>query len=358
MKIKWLNIVLSFTISLVVLESCRKDEVEIQTYQFTHTGIPAPPLPADNKFTFQKIELGRKLFYEKLLSKDNSISCASCHKQENGFSDEKQFSEGVDGSLGKRQSMAIINLAWNTNEFFWDGRAHLLRDQSVMPIEDPLEMKESLDNVVSKLNANSAYREWFKKAFGSEVVTKEKIGLALEQFLMSIVSYRSKFDLYLRGKAQLTASELRGKDIFYGPVTNLPNTTKGGDCAKCHSKRNFTNNLYMNNGLDEQSAITDSGRFKVTNSAFDLATFRVPTLRNIELTAPYMHDGRFETLEEVIDHYDNGIHPSSTVDLGLSFIQNAGGLNLSVTDKADLKAFLLTLTDNSFVTDKRYSDPF
>lgn len=340
------------------MEACRKDQIELQPYQLIHTGIPAPILPDDNTLTTNKIELGRQLFYETLLSKDNSISCASCHKQSNAFSDDNIVSLGVDGTLGKRQSMAIINLAWNTNEFFWDGRAHLLRDQSLLPIQDPLEMKESLANVLVKLSTNGLYSQKFELAFGSVGITEKRIALALEQFLLSMVSYRSKFDLYLLDKAVLNESELRGKQLFYGPVSNLASAPKGANCVKCHSDRNFTNNLYMNNGLDNQNSILDSGRYKVTNNDYDLAAFRVPTLRNIELTAPYMHDGRFETLDEVIDHYNDGVHQSLSLDLGLSFIQSGGGLDLSLEDKTDLKAFLKTLTDEHFIKDERYSDPF
>ncbi|HAQ70562.1 c-type cytochrome [Salibacteraceae bacterium] len=317
----------------------------------------AEPDMGDNALTIEGVKLGRLLFYETLLSKDNSISCGSCHIQEKGFSDPNRLSEGVDGSLGKRQAMPVFNMLWHTNEFFWDGRAHLLRDQSLMPIQDDLEMKETLENVVAKLNATNTYPAQFLRAFGDEEITAERMSLAMEQFMNSIISNQSKYDKYLDGQASLTDSEERGRILFsaeYNP--GFPNLS-GADCAHCHGGNNFDNNRYMNNGLDSEPNQTDIGREAVTEDPKDRAAFKVPSLRNIELTAPYMHDGRFTTLEEVVDHYDHGIVISGSVDPALAFSTQTG-LQLSDQDKIDLISFLKTLTDEEMIADERFSDPF
>ncbi|MEZ4805695.1 MAG: cytochrome c peroxidase [Bacteroidia bacterium] len=296
------------------------------------------------------------LFYEKLLSSDESMSCASCHNQKTAFSDTNRFSIGVQGMPGGRQAMAVFNMAWNRNEFFWDGRAHLLRNQSLMPIQDKLEMNETLPNVIAKLKADSKYPQQFKNAFGSEEITAEKMSKAMEQFMNSIVSYNSKFDRFKAGLDTLTKEEERGRFLFfteYNPA--FPNAT-GADCEHCHGGPNFENNRYMNNGLDDNASITDIGRQKVTNRPMDKAAFKVPSLRNIALTPPYMHDGRFKTLEEVVDHY-NLVKASSTLDP--SFQQQLpNGLELTPEDKKALVAFLKTLTDEVFINDPRYSSPF
>ena len=200
--------------------SCGEDEpvqlVELDEtpYILEYGNLPAPDLPADNSLTQQGVKLGRMLFYEKMLSLDGSQSCASCHNQTDGFSDTLQFSIGVEMLEGKRQAMPVFNMAWHSNEFFWDGRAHLLRDQSLKPIEDPLEMNETLENVIAKLSASQMYRDQFTRAFGSEEITSEKMALAMEQFMLSIVSYNSKYDKYLAGEVQLTDSEERGRLLF------------------------------------------------------------------------------------------------------------------------------------------------
>ncbi|MCT4665867.1 MAG: cytochrome-c peroxidase [Flavobacteriales bacterium] len=354
---------LLFSISFLLI-SCEKDSEPIKnsndktSYILQLGHIPAPKLPEDNPLTKEGVALGRKLFYEKALSLDNSISCASCHTQAFAFSDTNKFSIGVGGLKGKRQAMAIVNLAWNDNDFFWDGRAHLLRDQALMPIEDPLEMQETLERVIQKLKDKPEYLKDFKKAFDSEDITEEKISLALEQFMFTLVSYQSKYDQVQNKQAQFTPSEERGRKLFFNPIDHDKPNESGAFCVKCHGGPNFTNNQYMNNGLDDISQMTDVGRFKVTDNQFDFGSFRVPTLRNIAVTEPYMHDGRFQTLEEVIDHYDHGVQKSPSLDLGLLFVQNSGGLKLSVQQKKDLIAFLNTLTDTQFLKDKKFSDPF
>ncbi len=302
------------------------------------------------------MKLGRVLFYERLLSSNNKISCASCHIQKYAFSDTASFSLGVDGLKGKRNAMSVFNMAWNTNHFFWDGRANLLRHQSIMPIEDPLEMKETFENVVAKLQSSIFYKAQFKRVFGTEAINETMISLALEQFMNSIVSANSKYDDFLIGNATFSAIEERGRFLFFTEYNPSFPANSGADCQHCHGGNNFENDKYMNNGIDNDMGITDLGRQLVTNTAADKGKFKVPSLRNIALTAPYMHDGRFKTLEEVVDHY-NLVKSSTTLDP--SFEQQLpGGLQLSASDKQALVAFLKTLTDPVLISNAEYSDPF
>lgn len=361
---KYIPIILSFSLMLI-FSNCKKDpddpteEVVVYDatlYEFNTGKFPMPDFHG-NAPTKEGVALGRMLFYEKMLSKDGSQACASCHLQSHGFTDTAQFSIGVEGKRGGRQAMSVFNTAWHTNEFFWDGRAHLLRDQSLKPIQDPLEMNETLENVVSKLSGSKMYRDQFFRAFNSEEVTPEKMSLAMEQFMNTIISNQSKYDKYLAGKATLTESEERGRRLFFLEFNEFIPQESGADCAHCHSGFNFSNSFYANNGLDAEGEFKDNGREKTTKNPADRAKFKIPSLRNIAMTAPYMHDGRFKTLEEVIDHYNNGVKESSTVDPAIRPTINTG-LRLSAQDKADLVAFLHTLTDNTIATDERFSDPF
>jgi cytochrome c peroxidase len=225
-----------------------------------------------------------------------------------------------------------------------------------LPIQDSLELNETLDNVIAKLQNLPYYKDQFVRAFGSEEITALKISLALEQFMLTIVSNNSKYDKYLAGEVALSASELRGEELFFAEYNEFFPNVSGADCAHCHGGFNFENDDYMNNGLDIDADFEDLGRFNATGDPADNAKFKVPSLRNIELTPPYMHDGRFTTLEEVVEHYNSGIHNSSTVDPTVLNTQNTG-LMLSSQDKADLVAFLKTLTDQSITTDPAFSDP-
>ncbi len=315
-------------------------------------GLPAPQLPSDNKLTVQTVKLGRMLFYDKQLSKDGTQACASCHQQKDGFSDIRRFSIGVENLPGKRQAMTIVNLAWHKRGFFWDGRAASLREQSLKPIQDPLEMNETLENVVTKISSSSSYKEQFIRAFGTDSVSSYRISLALEQFMFTLVSGNSKFDKVMRKEATFTQAEENGRILF-----NTENDVKGAECFHCHAGFNFTNDKYMNNGLDEEANFTDQGRFTVTNNPRDRAAFKVPSLRNISVTAPYMHDGRISTLEEVIKHYNQGVKQSSTVDPALHFNLEPGGLNLSPQAQADIIAFLKTLTDETYLNNSAFTAP-
>jgi len=320
-------------------------------YQLDLKGLPPPPggVPADNPLTVEGVKLGDMLFNEKMLSKDGSQSCASCHLQEHAFSDPRRFSIGVEGLPGTRQAMAVFNMLWRRpgpqGGFFWDGRAELLRHQALMPIQDPLEMNETLENVVSKLQASKTYRDQFVRAFNTDTVNVQLIGRALEQFMNTLVSGNTKFDKVQRGEAMFTPSEQRGRDLFFREVD--PNLgIRGAECFHCHGGPNFSNNQFMNNGLDSDAEFTDLGRYNVTQRPPDRARFISPSLRNIAATAPYMHDGRFTTLEEVVDHYNTGVKRSATVELPLmQFNLRPGGLGLTDQDKQDLVAFLKTLSD-------------
>jgi len=340
--------------------SCSSDDdggFSITPYTLNIGSLPDPKIPEDNVLTKEGVALGRMLFYEKALSKDGSMACASCHKQENAFTDTNKFSIGVEGLPGKRQAMAIFNMAWNDNAFFWDGRAKLLRDQALMPIQDHLEMNETLENVVQKLNDKPEYINAFNKAFDSEEISSLKISLALEQFMNSIVSINSKYDKFLKNEVSLTDSEERGRKLFFEDYNKFFPDVSGADCAHCHSGFNFENDRYMNNGLDQLSNQSDIGFEAVTEQPKDKAKFKVTSLRNIEVTQPFMHDGRFSTLEEVIDHYNASIQNSPSVNPAILDTKEKG-LFLDEAKKKDLIAFLKTLTDDDLFNNAEYSDPF
>jgi cytochrome c peroxidase len=240
---------------------------------------------------------------------------------------------------------------------FWDGRSPLLRDQALQPIQDPLEMNETLENVVLKLEIDQKYKDQFVRAFGDDTITSQRIALAIEQFELTLISNNSKFDQFQRGEVQLTDSEERGRKLFFQEVDPFTGQ-KGGECFHCHGGFNFTNDQFMNNGLDAEADFTDAGRFMVTHNPMDRARFKVPSLRNVELTAPYMHDGRFATLEEVLEHYNTQVKNSPTVDEVLFHSLEPGGLQLTQDEKDDIIAFLKTLTDHDFKIADRFSSPF
>ncbi|NDB95761.1 MAG: cytochrome C peroxidase [Verrucomicrobia bacterium] len=304
--------------------------------------FPMPDLPMDNPLIEERVSLGEKLFQDPAFSKDNSISCLACHNPEKGFSDPRRFSIGIHGDPGTRNSMTLLNLAWKKS-FFWDGRATSLRQQVLMPVQEHDEMDESLANVANKLSANSAYPPLFEKAFGSPEINPGKIALALEQFILTLTSYRSKFDLAMAGLTKLTPEEQRGFELFmteYEPRMGQ----RGADCFHCHGGALFTDSQFHNNGLD--ASPVDPGRAKVTGRDADLGKFSTPTLRNVALTAPYMHDGRFKTLDEVIEHYNSGVQRSPTLDPNLAK-HPVEGIQLSSPDKKALVAFLKALTDTN-----------
>ena len=299
--------------------------------------IPLPALPSDNPLLTTRVALGEKLFHETQLSKTNSISCASCHQGET-FSDPRTLSLGTKGQPGTRHSMPLFNLAWKTS-FMWDGTAPTLRDQAMIPIQHHLEMDESLASVAAKLKTDPTYPPLFAAAFGSGEISPQNIGLALENFLLTRLSFDSKLDRSSKGQATLTPEEQRGFELFF--TESEPRLgRKGADCFHCHGGAHFTDHSFHNNGL---TTTDDVGLEKATGKPTDRYKFSTPTLRNIALTAPYMHDGRFATLEEVIDHYNSPIPLSKTLDPNLA--KHPQGLGLSEADKSALIAFLKALTD-------------
>ena len=309
--------------------------------------------PAHNPVTDAGATLGRVLFYDKRLSLNQSISCASCHQQAHGFSDPAKFSVGFDGGLTGRNSMGLANARWYLRRaFFWDERAATLEIQVLQPIQNAVEMGMSLPVLETRLAAEPFYADLFTRAFGTSAVTSDRIARALAQFVRSIVSTSAKYDAGVTSNfANFTAQEALGRQIYNGQVGNAT-------CLACHGTDNFVPGPGINNnGLE--NPYTDKGLGEVTGRPQDEGLFKVPSLRNIAFTAPYMHDGRFATLEEVVEFYNSGItaHPNLSPPL-----RNGNGtprrLNLTAAQKAALAAFLRTLSDTSLPTDARFSDPF
>ena len=305
--------------------------------------FPQVTLPPDNPLTEEGVALGKRLFFDPVLSVNGTQSCSSCHQADAAFADPRRVSTGAHGQPGKRNAMPLFNLAWAHDGLFWDGRAKSIRQQVLMPITDPTEMGESIDNVISKLKADPVYVAAFRKA-QPEGITPDTLAKSLEQYLLTLISQESKFDRAARKREELTEEEKIGLKLFvteHDPARGL----RGADCFHCHGGTLFTDNLFHNNGLDLES--TDTGRMRISGNPADHGKFKTPSLRNIALTAPYMHDGRFATLEEVIEHYNSGVKRTETLDPNLGK-HPAAGLNLSASEKKALVAFLKTLTDDSF----------
>ncbi|MBP6825588.1 MAG: cytochrome-c peroxidase [Saprospiraceae bacterium] len=295
-----------------------------------------------NPVTTAGFQLGRQLFYDPLLSRDTTISCASCHLQATGFTHvDHRLSHGIQGRIGKRNSPALMNLAWSSS-FMWDGGVNHLDMQPLSPVTSPEEMDETMENVVRKLNASGKYRRLFRAAFGDSVATGQKTLLALSQFVLMLNSYNSKYDKYIRKEpgGEFTEQELSGLAIFRK------------HCASCHAEPLFTDGGFARNGLPADPELSDIGRMKVTQNAEDSLKFKVPTLRNIQFTYPYMHDGRFKKLLEVVNHYTEGIQPGKIPDARL-----LTPIVLSHEEKIDLVAFLHTLTDRDFLFDPQFGFP-
>jgi len=317
-------------------------QVNLKIPEIFQQKLIAPVVPTNNPLTEEGITLGKKLFFDPILSKDNTQSCASCHDPKNAFTDDTRFSEGVDSKLGTRNSMPLFNLAWNFDErFMWDGKELSIERQAFSPVRNPIEMHSDWKNVAKKLQEHTEYPTLFQQAFGVSKIDSTLVTKAIAQFERTLISGNSKFDQYLLGKAELTSEELNGFNVFMDETR--------GDCFHCHGSDNnplWTDNQFHNNGLDE--TFTDLGLGTVTGDPNDNGKFKSPSLRNLAFTAPYMHDGRFATLEEVINHYSEGLKQSSTIDPLMKKV-NQGGVQLSDKDKADLKAFLLSLSDNDFI---------
>lgn len=330
--------------------------------------FPEIPVPASNPMTYDGVQLGRRLFYDPILSADSTMSCASCHLPEASFTDPRRVSIGIDGIAGKRNSMSLLNIAYMTDGFFWDGRAATLEEQALAPVEDPIELHNTWDNVVEKFKAHPTYPTLFRKAFGIKdrsEITKELAAKAIAQFERILISSgESKFDRFLNGDVDaFDDEEIDGKLMFFdeGAQYNLPDA----QCFHCHGGVTLTGGKFFNNGLDSVgnlSEFNDWGRYNVTGIEFDKGKFKATTMRNIALTAPYMHDGRFQTLEEVIEQYhDNGF---GVVNEGaflnqIGFPQGDGTYTgLTEYQKKALVKFLHTLTDTTFIQNPDLQNPF
>ena len=339
-----MNKVLLFISVFGIFASCKKEDkiepIETNTFSFQKPShFPEPDYKFENNpISEQKFELGRFLFYDPILSHDSTVSCATCHAQEHAFSDHNiALSAGVNGTLGKRNSPALSNLAWYPN-FMWDGGINHIETFSVGPITNQLEMKETIPNVLVKLNQSEFYKTKFKSAFNVDDITDEVMLKALAQFMGMMISYRSKYDNYLVGKETFSDAELNGYQLFKS------------NCASCHKEPLTTDFSYQDNGID--SVFSDEGRALITLYNEDKGKFKVPSLRNVALTYPYMHDGRFLTLDQVINHYSDGVLNTSTVATSLK-----GGLNLTNEEKYNLKSFLKTLTDYYYIGDPNFAPP-
>ena len=312
-----------------------------------HIEFPAPkgwPKPVydfkSNPYSKEKIELGRSLFYDPLLSVNNSTSCASCHSPYNAFSHtDHQLSHGVFDSIGTRNAPALMNLAWKS-DFMWDGSIINLNEQALTPLSHTAEMGERIENVLLKLNNKKYYRTLCANAYGDSLFTKDRFLKSLAQFEVSLVSAESKYDSVIRHQAYFTEQESKGYRIFKA------------NCAACHNEPLFTNNNFKNNGLALNPALNDFGRMKITHQSKDSMFFKVPSLRNVEYSFPYMHDGRFTKLSEVIKHYTSSIINNPNISKELK-----NSIALSSSERVDLITFLLTLSDKKFLFNPQHSFP-
>ena len=412
-KIEWMGLLLV----LLVFSGCRKDEVEPEAvgtfstesfsaedlaileptldlsatlYNYAQPDLPPnfrdeeqlaefDNTPSTNPVTDMGATLGRVLFYDVNLSANNTISCASCHQQSAGFADNARFSTGLNGQQTRRNTMSLVNSRYyQSGRFGWDERAATLEAFALLPVQDHVEMGMELGALEAKLQQLDYYPVLFRNAFGSETVTASGVAKALAQYVRSIVSYNSKYDEGMRQAGyphfedeepplpNFSAEETLGKDIFFS------NTDHEAHCFYCHSTPamiapgngnvNLEDDFAKNNGLELVYA--DNGKGEVTGISGDMAKFKVPSLRNIALTAPYMHDGRFQTLEEVIDHYSDGVQQHPSLHFRLSTVDDGpqGGVprkqNFTDAEKEALIAFLNTLTDATVVTDPKFSNPF
>jgi cytochrome c peroxidase len=293
-----------------------------------------------NPLSQQKINLGRALFYDPILSRNNTISCASCHSQYSAFTHiDHALSHGIDDSIGTRNSPALMNLAWQKH-FMWDGAVNHLDVQALAPIENKIEMDEKISTVVLKLKKSVLYKRLFYQAYGDSIATGERTLKSISQFMLTLVSGNSKYDSVMRRQAKFSDKERNGYNLFKK------------NCSSCHQEPLFTTNSFENNGLPLDSTLNDFGRYKITKRPHDSLKFKVPTLRNIEHSFPYMHDGRFKKLSQIVNHYTSGIVHSQTLSKELQ-----KPIVLTSNEKVDLIAFLLTLTDKSFLIDPKFSYP-
>ena len=332
---KKMLILLLLSVTILAFRSSDKPFSDYPSY------FPKPVYDfSKNPLSPEKILLGRVLFYDPLLSRNNMISCASCHSQFSAFTHiDHALSHGIEDKIGFRNSPALMNLAWQ-KLFMRDGAVNHLDVQALAPISNPVEMDESIAHVVDKLKRSPIYPRLFSAAFGDSVITGERTLKAISQFMLTLISANSKYDSVMRKESVFTAQESSGYLLFKK------------NCAACHKEPLFTNDEFMNNGLPVDTSLNDYGRYRVTKNASDSLKFKVPSLRNIEFSYPYMHDGRFKRLADVLNHYTAGVTKSATLAPEL-----AQPIVLTTNEKIDLTAFLLTLTDKSFLFDPKFFYP-
>lgn len=293
-----------------------------------------------NPLDAQKITLGKLLFYDPILSQNNTISCASCHSPFSAFTHiDHALSHGIDDRIGTRNSPSLMNLAWQ-KLFMWDGAVNHLDMQPLAPISHPDEMGSSMDSVVIRLNKSKFYRGYFYTAFSDSLITGERTLKVISQFMLTLISANSKYDKVKRNEENFTKQELNGYQLFKK------------NCNVCHKEPLFTNGEFANNGLPVDSLLNDIGRYKITKNPRDSLNFKIPTLRNIEYSYPYMHDGRFKNLTQVLKHYTDNIYSSKTLAFELS-----KPIKFTANEKVDLIAFLLTLSDKEYVFNPQFQFP-
>lgn len=355
--------VIYILIVLFLFFSCRKDQIDtiaiVTPYQIEYPKIlgvylPEIEIPFNNPMTIQGVELGRELFYETLLSSDNTQSCASCHLLVNSFSDTVDLSIGVTGVSGDRNAMALFNLGW-ASSFFWDGRALTLEEQALKPVTNPVEMNNTWEKAVKALQSSIKYPNLFKAAFGTSEIDSVLVAKALAQFERTLLSGNSPFDKRLLNEP--TGFSIEESSLFLEGKSIFEDESRGG-CFHCHGGLDgnylFTDNLFHNNGLD--LIPLDSGLAAITENIWDIGKFKTPSVRNLTYTAPYMHDGRFATLEEVVTHYSSGIQESIYLDPNIHL--DPGGIPLlNPSEEKALVFFLKSLSDNDFVANPDYKKP-
>ncbi|WP_276480365.1 cytochrome-c peroxidase [Paraflavitalea pollutisoli] len=347
MTIRWtIRILLLLILGTVWIQACKKggDGSKSGPTPLTFTVPPGFPAPhytfTNNPLTEEGFELGRKLFYDGRLSKDGNIPCASCHQQFAAFATfDHNFSHGFDNQFTTRNAPPLFNLVWQ-QQTHWDGGIVNLEVQPLAPLTAPNEMAEDLNNVLKKLGQDGTYKSLFKAAFGDETINSQRMLYALTQFTGSMVSANSKYDQVKKGLTNFNAQEQMGYAIFQAK------------CNSCHAEPLFTDNSFRNTGLSVDPTIKDYGRMRITNNKADSLKFKVPSLRNLYVSFPYAHDGRFISVNQALEHYNSGVQVSATVD---PLVRN--GIPLTNNDKTYLQFFLRTLTDSSFIKDPRFGPP-
>jgi cytochrome c peroxidase len=340
-----------FILSLIFIFSFKtnkKSRIKAGTY------LPTMPINTNNIVTKEGVLLGRYLFYDPVLSANNNIACASCHKQSYAFADNKRCSIGINNTPLNRNTKPIFNVAWAPS-LFWDGRSKNVEELIFHPITNNIEMNNEFNIIIDKLHKSKFYLQKFAAAFTNKKIDSTNITLAIAQFVRTLISSNSKYEQALQYKAKLTNDEKEGAEIF--------NDQARADCVQCHSIDDNTLGTrfqIVNNGLENDAILainTDKGRANITNNILDRGKFMTPSLRNIAVTAPYMHDGRFKTLEEVLDFYSEHIQANKNIDPRMQHVSE-GGSHLTKDEKNKIIAFLKTMTDYSFIKNKEFGNPF